>query len=91
MASAARSTTACAPGQTFKAWARPCSSFCTAAHALGYGACWMTAPVLAAPAIEKLLGAEPRAHLAAIVPVGRPAGAASPTSRLPLADVLEFR
>ncbi len=52
--------------------------FCTAAHALGYGACWMTAPVLAAPAIEKLLGAEPRARLAALVPVGRPAGAASP-------------
>ncbi|MEI6727997.1 MAG: nitroreductase family protein, partial [Actinomycetes bacterium] len=65
--------------------------FCTAAHALGYGACWMTAPVLAAPAIEALLGAEPRAHLAAVVPVGRPAGDVSPTSRLPLADVLEFR
>ncbi|HZL64767.1 MAG TPA: nitroreductase family protein [Thermoleophilia bacterium] len=65
--------------------------FCTAAHALGYGACWMTAPVLAAPAIEKLLGAEPAARLAALVPVGRPAGAARPTSRLPLADVLEFR
>jgi nitroreductase len=25
---------------------------CTAAYALGYGSCWMTAPVLAAPAIE---------------------------------------
>ena len=65
--------------------------FCTAAQALGYGACWMTAPVLAAPAIEKLLGAEPAARLAAIVPVGRPAGAVDPTSRLPLGDVLEFR
>ena len=65
--------------------------FCTAAHALGYGACWMTAPVLAAPAIETLLGAEPAARLAALVPVGRSAVAAPPSSRHPLADVLEFR
>jgi nitroreductase len=64
---------------------------CTAAHALGYGSCWMTAPVLAAPAIEKLLGVEPPSQLVAVVPVGRPATAARPTSRLPLSDVLEFR
>jgi nitroreductase len=65
--------------------------FCTAAYALGYGVCWMTAPVLAAPAIETLLGAEPAARLAAIVPVGRPAGAVTPTPRLPMTDILEFR
>lgn len=63
---------------------------CTAAHALGYGSCWMTAPMLAAPAIERLLGADPEARLAALVPVGRPAGAVTPTSRLPLDDVLAF-
>ena len=56
---------------------------CTAAHAMGYGSCWMTAPVLAAPAIEELLGVRApgqagrrRAH--------RPArGAVTPTSRRP--------
>ena len=64
---------------------------CTAAHALGYGSCWMTAPVLAAPAIESLLGVEEPARLAAVVPIGRPAGAVGPTSRRPLAEVLEFR
>jgi nitroreductase len=64
---------------------------CTAAHALGYGACWMTAPVLAAPAIEELLGVEPPAQLVAIVPVGRPATPPRPTRRRPLSDVLEFR
>jgi len=65
---------------------------CTAAHAMGYGSCWMTAPVLAAPAIEGLLGVEPPAQLCAVVPVGRSAVAASRhTSRLPLSDVLEFR
>jgi len=63
---------------------------CTAAHALGYGSCWMTAPVLAAPAIERLLRAEPHARLTALVPVGRPAGAVTPTSRLPLDAVLDF-
>jgi nitroreductase len=65
--------------------------FCTAAHALGYGACWMTAPVLAAPAIERVLGVEPPAKLVAIVPVGRPAGAVAPTARKPVDNVLEFR
>ena len=64
---------------------------CTAAHALGYGSCWMTAPVLAAPAIERLLGVDPEARLVALVPLGRPAGNVTPTSRLPLDDVLEFR
>ena len=65
--------------------------FCTAAHAMGYGSCWMTAPVLAAPAIEELLGVEPPAKLVAVVPVGRPAGAVKTTSRRPVGEVLEFR
>ena len=65
--------------------------FCTAAHALGYGSCWMVAPVLAAPAIEELLGVGPPAKLVAVVPLGRPAGAVTPSSRRPAAEVLEFR
>jgi nitroreductase len=64
---------------------------CTAAQAMGYGSCWMTAPVLAAPAIEELLGVEPPARLVAVVPVGRPLAPPRPTSRRPLSDVLEFR
>ena len=64
---------------------------CTAAHALGYGTCWMTAPVLAAEAIERILGVEPPARLVALVPVGRPAGEVRPSSRRPVEDVLEFR
>ncbi len=64
---------------------------CTAAHAMGYGSCWMTAPVMAAPAIETLLGVEPPARLVAVVPVGRPAGPVRPSTRRPVADVLEFR
>lgn len=64
---------------------------CTAAHAMGYGSCWMTAPVLAAPAIEGLLGVEPPSQLVALVPIGRPLTPPRPSSRRPLADVLEFR
>jgi nitroreductase len=64
---------------------------CTAAHAMGYGSCWMTAPVLAAPAIEELLGVEAPLELAALVPVGRPLTSPTPSSRRPVEDVLEFR
>ena len=58
---------------------------------LGYGTCWMTAPVLGAARIEQLLGVEPPARLVALVPVGRPAGEVRPSSRRPVEDVLEFR
>ena len=64
---------------------------CTSAHAMGYESCWMTAPVIAAPAIEKLLGVEAPARLAALVPVGHPAGRCHQSSRRPVDDVLEFR
>jgi nitroreductase len=64
---------------------------CTAAHAMGYGACWMTAPVMAAPELEQLLGVEPPAKIVALVPVGRPAGSSRHSKRLPVDDVLEFR
>ena len=64
---------------------------CTAAHALGYGSCWMTGPVLAAPAIEQLLDVAPPARLVALVPVGRALTEHEPTRRLPLEQVLSFR
>ena len=61
-----------------------------AAHAMGYGACWMCAPVTAAPAIERILGIESPEHLAALVPIGRPAHAVRPRPRRPLEEVLRF-
>lgn len=67
-----------------------------AAHLLGYGACWMCAPVLAAHRLEALLGAEEPAHLVALVAVGvaagPPPGGRPPAvaGRLPLDDVLRF-
>ena len=44
-----------------------------AAHGLGYGACWMTAPNTAAVQLEELLQIEPTHKLRALVPIGRPA------------------
>jgi nitroreductase len=62
----------------------------TAAHDLGYGACWMSAPVVAAEEFEEILGVEPPAQLVAVVPVGKPASRERPSKRLPLDDVLRF-
>jgi nitroreductase len=62
----------------------------TAAHALGYGACWMTAPVIAAEEIERVLDIEPPARLIALVPVGRPARPLRRSTRVPLDEVLRF-
>lgn len=43
-----------------------------AAHALGLGACWMTGPLLAASALEALLGIPTGWRLSAVVPIGIP-------------------
>jgi nitroreductase len=43
-----------------------------AAHALGYGSCWMTGPLVAQEAFEKLLGYGKEKHIAALLPVGVP-------------------
>jgi nitroreductase len=62
----------------------------TAAHALGYGACWLSAPVLAATRLEELLDVVAPARLVAIVAVGRPAAEGNPTPRRALDQVLRF-
>ena len=43
------------------------------AHAMGYGACWTCAPIVAGERLEQLLDVEPPARLVALVPIGRPA------------------
>jgi nitroreductase len=61
-----------------------------AAHALGYGACWMVAPVCAVFQLEELLGISHPYQLRAIVPVGRPAQVPSAPRRRPLDEVVSF-
>lgn len=43
-----------------------------AAHALGYGACWMTGPILARERLNRIVGRPDDTRLVALVPVGVP-------------------
>ncbi|MGE5623438.1 MAG: nitroreductase family protein [Methanocella sp.] len=61
-----------------------------AAHAKGYGTCWMCAPVLAAPAIERLLGVGDNWRLLALVPLGIPAEAPKAPPRKPVQEILTY-
>jgi len=61
-----------------------------AAHSIGYGACWMSARIVAARELEELLGVELPAELVALVPIGRPCGVTRTTQRLPTKAVLFF-
>lgn len=61
-----------------------------AARAKGYGACWMCAPVIAAPEIERLLAVGERWKLVALVPLGVPAEEPSSPGRKPLDEVFTW-
>ena len=61
------------------------------AHAMGYGACWTCAPIVAGERLEELLDVQAPARLVALVPIGRPAEAPLAQRRLPLEQVLSFR
>lgn len=41
------------------------------AHALGYGTCWMTGPMIAKVKLEKILKIQPPDELMALIPMGR--------------------
>jgi nitroreductase len=58
-----------------------------AAHALGYGSCWMTGPLIAQEAFERLLGFGKEKLIAALLPLGIPAEAPSARPRRPLEDI----
>jgi nitroreductase len=63
-----------------------------AAHALGYGACWMNVPFLAREELKTILGVSPPRDLLALVPVGRPAPRqpATPVPRRPVEEIATF-
>ncbi len=58
-----------------------------AAHALGYGSCWMTGPLVAQEAFEKLLGYGKERSIAALLPLGVPDESPGPRSRRPLDEI----
>jgi nitroreductase len=60
-----------------------------AAADLGYGGCWMSGPLIAREALERLLGIGPPGRLAAMVAIGRPGAAAhSPRERKAVDEIL---
>jgi len=58
------------------------------AHALGLGACWMTGPLVAAEALERLLAVPRGWRISALIPIGYPVGVPPPPARRPLERLL---
>jgi nitroreductase len=58
-----------------------------AIHALGYGSCWMTGPLVAQEAFEKLLGYGNERFIAALLPVGVPDEKPLARTRKPLDEI----
>jgi len=58
-----------------------------AIHALGYGSCWMTGPLVAQEAFEKLLGFGNEKFIAALLPMGIPDENPLARSRKPLDEI----
>ncbi len=59
-----------------------------AIHALGYGSCWMTGPLVALDAFEKLLGFGREKLIAALLPVGVPNENPPARPRKPLEEIM---
>jgi nitroreductase len=61
-----------------------------AATEKGYGTCWMCGPLIAAPALEKVLKIEEPWKLMALIPMGIPNQALKPKTVKKIDEVLEF-
>jgi coenzyme F420-0:L-glutamate ligase/coenzyme F420-1:gamma-L-glutamate ligase len=62
-----------------------------AAHAAGWGACWLCAPLFAADVFRQELDLPPVWEPQALFLLGRPAETPDPPARLPLEDVVVWR
>jgi nitroreductase len=60
-----------------------------AIHALGYGSCWMTGPLVAQESFEKILGFGNDKFIAALLPVGVPDEDPPARSRKPLEEIMK--
>jgi nitroreductase len=59
-----------------------------AVHALGYGSCWMTGPLVAQEAFERLLGFGKEKSIVALLPVGVPDEKPPTMPRKPLEEIM---
>jgi nitroreductase len=60
-----------------------------AIHALGYGACWMTGPLVGQEGFEQILGFGKEKFIAALLPLGIPDEHPSAKTRKPLEEVMK--
>ena len=58
-------------------------------HALGYGSCWMTGPLVAQEAFQKLLGYAHDEFVVAILPIGVPDENPPERKRKPLEEIMK--
>ncbi len=56
---------------------------------LGFGACWLTAPLVAKPELEKLLNVVSPNYLACLVAVGKPNDNTSPKKKKSITEIFE--
>jgi nitroreductase len=61
-----------------------------AVHALGYGSCWMTGPLVAQDAFEKIVGLGKDRSIAALLPVGVPDEDPPARPRKPLEEMMKI-
>ncbi len=67
------------------------TQFLLAAYSLGYGACWMTGPLVAKPELESALSIRPPEELLALIALGVPESPPPPKpSRKPPEEITEF-
>ena len=57
---------------------------------MGYGACWMSAPMIASEDLESILGLNPPQKLISIVAIGKPAKPISPREKKPIDDLFKL-
>jgi nitroreductase len=67
------------------------TQFLLAAHALGYGACWMTGPLIAKPELESALSIRFPEELLAVIAVGKPDVLPPKPPRRPAEEIMTFR
>lgn len=67
------------------------TQFLLAAHALGFGTCWMTGPLVAKAELESALSVTPPEELLAVIALGVPDALTPKPSREPAEQVTEFR
>ena len=67
------------------------TQFLLAAYALGYGACWMTGPLIAKPELESALSIRPPKELLTVIAVGKPEALPEKPPRKPPEEITTFR